>query len=332
MNVTEVASASARHTRRGSRFGTVAAMSDLRTMVTEARGGVLLFGITPPRRTADVARIKEIAQVTLARLAELELDGLALYDIDDESDRNPQERPFPYLPTIDPAVFLAEYLQDWDRPAVVYRCVGKYSEAEMRDWLEAADTGRVMSVFVGASSGQKAVLTDLPQAHALHGDVRPDLMLGGVAITERYMSGSDEHLRMLAKQDRGCAFFISQVIYDVDATKSMLSDYYYACAERGVGPRPVILTLSVCGSLKTLSFLHWLGVAVPRWLENTLRHAEDPLAESYQQCLANARELSAFCRRLGLPFGFNVESVSIRKAEIEAAVALAAELRPLLKP
>jgi hypothetical protein len=306
-------------------------MSDLHAMVTEARGGVLLFSITPPRRTADVSRLKEIARVTLARLAALDVDGLALYDIDDESDRNPQERPFPYLPTIDPAVFLTEYLQDWDRAAVVYRCVGKYSEAEMRDWLETADTGRVMSVFVGASSGQKAVLTDLPQAHALHGQVRPDLMLGGVAITERYTSGGDEHLRMLAKQDRGCAFFISQVIYDVDATKSMLSDYYYACAERAVAPRPVILTLSVCGSLKTLSFLHWLGVAVPRWLENTLRHSEDPLAESYQQCLANARELSTFCRRLGLPFGFNVESVSIRKAEIEAAVALAAELGPLLK-
>jgi hypothetical protein len=306
-------------------------MPDLRTKLSEARGGVLLFGITPPRQTAEVARIKEIAQVTLARLAALDLDGLALYDIDDESDRNPVERPFPYLPTIDPAAFLAEYLQDWDRPAVVYRCVGKYSEAEMRDWLESADPARVMSVFVGASSGQKAVRTGLPQAHALHGEIRPDLMLGGVAITERYKSGRDEHLRMLAKQDRGCAFFISQVVYDVDATKSMLSDYFYACAERGVAPRPVILTLSVCGSLKTLSFLHWLGVAVPRWLENTLRHAEDPLAESYRQCLANARELSAFCRRLGLPFGFNVESVSIRKAEIEAAVALAAELGPLLK-
>ena len=40
----------------------------------------------------------------------------------------------------------------------------------------------------------------------------------------------------------------------------------------------------MCGSLKTLAFLHWLGVNVPRWLENTLRHAADPLAESYEQC------------------------------------------------
>jgi hypothetical protein len=307
-----------------------AARPPLRTLVADARSGVLLFGITPPRQTATVAQMKEIAEVTLGRLGRLDLDGLVLYDIDDESDRNPAERPFPYLPTVDPAVFLNDYLRGWDGPAVVYRCVGKYSESELREWLDATDVERVMSVFVGASSGQKAVRTDLPRAHFLRGEVQPDLMLGGVAITERYSKGGDEHLRMLAKQERGCSFFISQVVYDVDATKSMVSDYYYACVERGVAPRPVILTLSICGSLKTLSFLHWLGVGVPRWLENALRNADDPLAESYAQCLANARELSAFCRRLGVPFGFNVESVSIRKAEIEAAVDLAAELRTLL--
>ena len=120
------------------------------------------------------------------------------------------------------------------------------------------------------------------------------------------------------------------MVYDIDATKSLLSDYYYTCAQKGVAPRPVIFTLSVCGSLKTLSFLHWLGVNVPRWLENALRYSDDPLTESYQQCMATARELAAFCRRLGVPFGFNVESVSIRKVEIEASVELARQVRELL--
>ena len=86
----------------------------------------------------------------------------------------------------------------------------------------------------------------------------------------------------------------------------------------------------MCGSAKTLAFLKWLGVGVPRWLENSLLHADDTLAESYEHCLANARDLIAFCRRLGMPFGFLVESVSIRKVEIEASVALAGELNGLL--
>ena len=298
----------------------------LRMRLTDAESGVLLFGITPPRLSATPERIREITAATLARLDSLGVDGLALYDIDDESDRNPEERPFPYLPTMDPAAYHAEYLGDWNRPAVIYRCVGKYTEAELGSWLRTADPGRVLSVFVGASSKDKAVRTRLSHAQAVRRDVSPDLLLGGVAITER----PDEHLRLIAKQEAGCAYFISQVIYSADAAKSMVSDYYYACRDRQLDPKPVLFTLSVCGSVKTLAFLKWLGVGVPRWLENSLLHAEDTLAESYEHCLANARDLIAFCRRLGMPFGFLVESVSIRKVEIEASVALAGELNGLL--
>ncbi len=300
-------------------------------MLAGSRGGMLLFGITPPRRSATPDRVKEIAAVTLRRLAELDLDGLILYDIDDESDRNPEERPFPYLPTMDPAEFHSDYLDEWDRPVVLYRCVGKYAEEELRTWLDETDTSRVLSVFVGASSGGKPVRTDLRTAQALRDEVRPDLPLGAVVIGERHARTGDEHLRMLAKQDRGCTFFISQVIYDLNETKNLVSDYFYACAERGVPPRPIIFTLALCGSAKTLEFLHWLGVDVPRWLANTLRHSPDPLADSSRECLAIARDLRAFCEQLGLPYGFHVESVSIRKAEIEAATALAGELGSLLR-
>jgi hypothetical protein len=300
----------------------------LQAMLARAHSGMLLAGITPPRQSASAEQMREIAAVTLGRLAPLDLDGLALYDIDDEGDRNPQERPFPYLQTVDPAVFHTEHLGAWNRPVVMYRCVGKYAETDLRAWLISADPDRVLGVFVGASSGRKEVRTSLPGALALRRRIRPDLPLGGVAIAER----TDEHLRLIAKQDQGCEFFISQVIYNADAAKSMISDYFYACRDQGLALRPVLFTLSVCGSPKTLAFLKWLGVDVPRWLENELSYAADTLSESYEQCLATARELIAFCRRLGTPFGFSVESVSIRRTEIEASVALAGEVRGLLGP
>ncbi|MBW8806126.1 MAG: 5,10-methylenetetrahydrofolate reductase, partial [Catenulisporales bacterium] len=43
-----------------------------------------------------------------------------------------------------------------------------------------------------------------------------------------------------------------------------------------------------------------------------------------------ARDLTAFCRKLGMPFGFLIESVSIRRVEIEAAATLAREVGVLL--
>jgi 5,10-methylenetetrahydrofolate reductase len=141
----------------------------------------------------------------------------------------------------------------------------------------------------------------------------------------------DEHLRLIAKQAAGCSFFITQIVYDVNAAKNLISDYHHECAARNLAPVPLVLTFSVCGSLKTLEFLQWLGVTVPRWIENELRHADDTLDASYEQAVATAVDLIAFCRRLGVPFGLNVESVSIRKVEIEASVRLAARLEAELR-
>jgi hypothetical protein len=300
---------------------------DLRRRILEGKGEFLLFAVTPPRRAASPERAQEIAEVTLERLRPLGLDGLVLYDIDDESDRTSQERPFPFLPTMDPADYLARHLSACDVPAVVYRVVGKYPEADLRSWLVAQDTDRVLSVFVGASSRGKPVATSLAQARQLRSAVRPELVLGGVAIPERHTRRGDEHLRMLEKQATGCSFFVTQVVYDVNATKDLVSDYRYECDARGVAPVPIVFTFSVVGSTKTLEFLSWLGVDVPRWIQNELRHAADPLVASHEQAFATALDLIAYCRRLGVPFGLNVESVSIRRAEIERSVSLAAQLR-----
>lgn len=136
---------------------------------------------------------------------------------------------------------------------------------------------------------------------------------------------------MLSKQEDGCDFFVSQVCYDLDHIRDLLSDYVYLCRDAGIVPRPAILTLAPCGSMKTLEFMSWLGIDVPRWLRTEITRSEDPLTESYDQCLTNARALIGFCRRLGLPFGINVESLTNRKVEIEASVDLAREISDLLQ-
>ena len=295
--------------------------------VIAARSGeFLLFAVTPPRLTTSPPESAEIARVTLERLAPLAIDGLVLYDIDDESDRNPEERPFPFLPTMDPADYLIGDLLGLEVPAVVYRAVGKYREDRLRSWLEEQDPSRVLTVFVGSCSREKAVLTSLARAYELRQEVQPALPLGGVAIAERHARQGDEHLRLIAKQTAGCSFFITQIVYDVNAAKNLISDYHHECVARNLEPVPIVFSFSVCGSLKTLEFLQWLGVTVPRWIENELRYADDTLDASYEQAVATAVDLIAFCRRLGVPFGLNVESVSIRKVEIEASVRLAARL------
>ena len=155
----------------------------------------------------------------------------------------------------------------------------------------------------------------------------PDLLLGGIAIAERHARKLDEHERLLAKTEQGCRFFVTQAVYDVASTKSLLSDYAVALRERGEAPVPIILTFSPCGSEKTLAFMKWLGIHFPRWLENDLRLAPDPLASSLTLCESIFAEVWDYARDHGVPLGINVESVSIRKAEIEASLELMRRLQ-----
>ena len=311
-------------------------------MVTEAMGGavppvfrhadqgVLLYGVTPPRSVTEPERADEIARVMLERLLPLNLDALIVYDVDAESDRSTEERPFPFVPMMDPGHFQDRHLSGWTKPVIVYRSVGKYAEPELGTWLQTADPDRILTVLVGASSSEQVVATGLKDAYRLHSQLAPQLPLGGVLIAERHAARGDEHLRMLRKQEAGCGFFVSQICYDLDHTRNLLSDYAYTCRERGIEAHPVVVTLAPCGSAKTLEFRTWLGIEVPRWMRNDIVYSDEPLQASYEQCLASARVLIEFCRRLGLPFGINIESVTNRKLEIEASVELAREVQGLL--
>ncbi|GAA2826176.1 methylenetetrahydrofolate reductase [Kribbella solani] len=290
------------------------------------RTRLLFYGMTPPRQSMEAAARDRFVEVTRGRLETLDVDALILYDIDEEAERTPDERPFPFSPTMDPADFLTDHLSWWDRPAIVYRSVGKYAPAELDSWVRRP-SDRLGTVLVGAATSTAPVKTTLPDAYDLWRRGESTLPLGGVTIPERHASRQDEHHRLLRKQQSGCSFFVTQVVYDVGAAMDLASDYLYLCREQGLEPVPMVFTLSICGSVKTLEFLAWLGVRVPRWLRNELVHSADPVADSYAHCVAIARTLSAYCHDHGVPFGFNVESVSTRRVENDASIALVKELR-----
>jgi 5,10-methylenetetrahydrofolate reductase len=170
----------------------------------------------------------------------------------------------------------------------------------------------------------------LTEAYAL-AHTAPNLVLGGIAIAERHVAKEDEHQRMLAKQDAGCRFFITQSVYDAASTRSLLSDYALSLQARGRSPAPVVLTFSPCGSVRTLEFMKWLGIAFPRWLENELRHSADTLERSIDLCESVFNDVQEYALEKRLPVGINVESISIRKAEVEASVELYRRLSSRLR-
>ncbi|MGA1932357.1 methylenetetrahydrofolate reductase [Arcobacter sp. YIC-464] len=293
--------------------------------------GIILYGITPPKVKHTEEEIKEIAKKHVERISKLNVDGLVLYDIQDESDRTDEKRPFPFIKTINPCEYSKNYLQDLKTPRIVYRAVGNYNEERFSAWLEETKQSQVHSVFVGAASHEQQTNITLKQAYELKRKVNDNLCLGGIAIPERHSKKHDEHLRVASKINSSCEFFITQCVYDLEASKIFLTDYAKYVKENNLEMVPIIFTLTPCGSAKTLDFMKWLGINIPNYLEEDLKESGNILEESVKLSRDIFEELYKFGKKRGIPVGCNIESVAIRKEEIEASVDLLNEVKKIIK-
>lgn len=291
----------------------------------------LSYGLTPPKATTPPERQREVAALQTARVNALDVDALVLYDLQDESSRTPLARPFPFIETIDPAEYAADHLRGVTAPKIVYQSVSRRDAPALRRSLQAIQARGHAVVLVGAPSKTGSSAMKLSDAYALRTAEVPALPLGGIVIAERHEAGGSEVDRVLSKYAQGCSFFISQTVYAVTSTKNLLSDLHYRCARDGIAVPPVLVTLSPCGSLKTFEFMRWLGVSVPRWLENDLKHSADILETSVRVSVNLFEELWLYAREKGLPLGANVESVSLGKAEIEASVEMTKQVQRILR-
>ncbi|MEO8184648.1 MAG: hypothetical protein ABI895_38050 [Deltaproteobacteria bacterium] len=132
---------------------------------------------------------------------------------------------------------------------------------------------------------------NLREAYALVAKHAPGLTLGGITIAERHERSQDEHERILSKSAAGCRFFVTQAVYDVTSTLSLISDYTLALRETGDRPLPIVLTFSPCGSLKTLAFMN-----LPRGLQLGARQRRATRRERRERIDPQSRD-----RRLDLP-------------------------------
>ncbi|QHV98035.1 methylenetetrahydrofolate reductase [Spirosoma endbachense] len=298
--------------------------------IKSGESGVLLYGITPPKAGTTPERIAEIAQKTMERLSTLDIDALVVYDVQDESARTTEKRPFPFLNALDPLVFAADYLSTLNIPKIIYRPAGKFSNVELSAWLEELHGYNFYPVFVGVPAPDFPVKTSLPEAYKIWSKHQDTSVIGAVTIPERHKVLKDEDVRMLDKMNCGVSYFISQCVFNLDYAKQVIEDLAISCNREHIKSPTIIFTITACGSTKTLHFMEWLGIHVPDELKEDLKKSDDILEKSVKICLDIASELTTYCMERSIPFGFNIESVAIRKAEIEASIYLANEIGQML--
>lgn len=299
--------------------------------IKSGESGILLYGITPPKSETSPEKIAVIAEKTVERLIPLDLDALIVYDVQDESARTSEERPFPFLKALDPLQFASGYLQDLKIPKIIYRPAGKFSAEELSEWLEELHNNNFHPVFVGVPAPDFPVKTSLPEAYKIWSKNAETSVVGAVTIPERHEVLKDEDKRMLDKMSCGVSYFISQCVFNLDYAKQVIEDLTCTCKDQNKQLPTIIFTLTACGSEKTLHFMEWLGIHVPEDLKEGLKTSDNILEKSVNICLNIASELTEFCTKRAIPFGFNIESVAIRKEEIEASIYMVNEIGTMLK-
>jgi hypothetical protein len=299
--------------------------------IKSRESGILLYGITPPKAQTVPEKVAQIADRTLETLCALDIDALVVYDVQDESARTSEERPFPFSSALDPFQYSSRYLHRLDRPKIIYRPAGNFTKEELTLWLCGLKEHGFFPIFVGLPSPDHVVKTSLPEAYNIWRECYGDSVIGAVTIPERHAVLKDEDVRILDKMSSGVSFFISQCIFNVEYTRRVLEDLVTACNTKGHGVPTIIFTLTICGSAKTLSFMEWLGIHVPDDIKEELKASTNAVSRSVEIATAIASDLISFCKEKSIPFGFNIESVAIRKEEIDASVELLGIVSGLLR-
>ena len=301
-------------------------MSDsiLKNKSTDPKLGVYFIGTTPPKQDTDIELVSGIADKLLNRLDEIDYDGLIVYDIQDETSRIDKPRPFPFKYTHDSRLYSKLLHDKCNKPVITYKSVSQRDAADLSAWL--SDAWHQYSVrdivLVGSPSAEGEIKLSLNDAYAVLKEHNLDFHLGGVTIAERHISKGNEHLRLTNKVQQGCDFFISQAVYNAQATIDLLTRYAYKCKKDGIKPKRIVLTFSPCGSAKTLEFIEWLGISVPEATKLRILESDNPLKESLLINRNNFEQILQACLPLDIPFGLNIESLTNRKEEIDAAILL----------
>lgn len=287
----------------------------LKTKIKQGKSGIVLYGLTPPKISLSHDEAKEIALRQLSRLDGIKIDGLVIYDLQDESNRNSSNRTFEFVRTIKPEIYAKDYLQN-RYEAVIYKAVGNYNEAEFKEFLQTHSDA--ISIFVGASSAIDTPKLSLNDAYKMKKEIANDLTLGGICIPERHTKKQDEDLRVASKRVKGCEFFITQAVYDIETAKKFLDDF----AALGIKNTPIIFTFTPCGNEKTYEFMQWLGISVSNLSKNRIFDSDDALESSVKLSLDMFEFLYKYGTAKGISVGANIESISTRKIEIDASIML----------
>jgi 5,10-methylenetetrahydrofolate reductase len=136
--------------------------------------------------------------------------------------------------------------------------------------------------------------------------------LGNIAIPQR----TGEAHRMLSKTRAGASFFTTQIVFDGESVLQMVREYNRLCAQAGLTPAALLLSLAPLADDGDAEFIRWLGADIPEAAERTILNGDESAAtaRSIDHALRVWEHVRAGIAQhsLVVPVGVNVEQITSR--------------------
>ncbi|MEO0203057.1 MAG: hypothetical protein ABIL37_04975 [candidate division WOR-3 bacterium] len=231
----------------------------------------IIFTVIPPPLEWDISKIERKA-FEVSNIAKiLEIDFISIPEVIDERSRG--ERVIPFKMKFDNVKF-GEMIKNFDNSVeIIINKVSVIMEKyEFEKWIRDYSQKFDHILIVGGESSKINYPGYNPIAAALLAK-NYFKHIYGITIFHR----KDEPKRLLEKTKAGMEGFISQIVFELENAKKVITEYINLCEIKNLRPAKIFISFAPVSQRKDLEFLKWLGVYIPQEIENYLLEDEKKL-------------------------------------------------------
>lgn len=270
----------------------------------------IIFTVIPPPLEWDISKVErkafEVANITKI----LDINFINLPEVVEERSRG--ERVVPFKMKIDNALF-GEMIKSFDNGVEII--VNKISvimdKQEFENWIEQNSKKFNYLLIVGGESSKIKYEGYYPvPATIIARNYFKNIY--GITIFHR----KDEAKRLLEKTKAGMKAFISQIVFELESAKSVINEYIKLCKEENIEPSKIFISFAPVSQLRDIEFLKWLGVYIPKDIENFLIEDEKKLEKRSIEIIESLFQDLCFLNINNL--GINIEHVMYNNLQVAA--------------
>lgn len=301
-------------------------MNSLHQKIIDISNPVIFYELLSPANHKKSSLDAYIdCSVDLLMSTPISIDAVNIPEVRDE-DHNSTARTEIYIPKVDPGTF-AKSLEEASYNhinVVINRGTVHASMEKQKKWLGTVLAHDINTlVLVGGSSSKIKYPgpSVLEMGHYIEKHYKEKIFCGGIAIQTRrcHEKEKDEPFRIYTKSLHGINFFTTQIIYDPISIKLFLRDYANVCAAYKSAPKRIVLSFAPVSTKKDLEFLRWLGVVIPKTMEQELFKADIGIGWRSIKIAAHIlQDILFFMQeaRIMVPLGINIEHITCHNFEL----------------